>query len=327
MSDRDIEKGQRWFEQIGRTLESHHFGIICTTPENYTAPWLLFEAGALSKSLGEARVCPLLLGLSHGELTGPLQQFQATIVAHDDMFKLVRTINTQLGDAKLEPDVLRDCFQRFWPDLEAEMHQLGKVAIPSTEFAMPRVVAAFAKHGIPSPQIGNEAHFTSGYESHGLYTTVMEVAKERLYILGRKNRKVFDKEHRDFFNGLNPRLAAGLDVRFLFLDPASPDHILDAAHQDSDFRTQLNDCIQIASEFLLRYNIEPGTICRKYSVPRTASIVVVDDAVLFSHVRFSEDGRAERLTKAPFSIINATTPLGEQLCDTFRRTWNAAKPI
>ena len=292
-SDRNIEKGQRWFEEIGKTLEEHHFGIICTTPENYTAPWLLFEAGALSKSIGRSRVCPLLLGLSPSELKGPLLQFQATVVAQEDMLKLVNTINAQMGDARLDKDILMDCFHRFWKDIEADMTTIAKVPIPGGEFAMPRVVEAFAKHGLPLPVIGSEAHFTSGYESHGLYSTVMEIARERLFIIGRKNRKVFDKEHQDFMGALKQRIANGLDFRVLFLDPDSPEHIIRAAHRDEDFRQQLQTCIESAVRSLERSGVAPKAVCRKYSTLRVASIVVVDDAVLFSPVRLSPDGRAE----------------------------------
>lgn len=327
ISDRDIEKGQRWFDEIGKTLETHHFGIICTTPENYTAPWLMYEAGALSKSLGKSRVCPLLLGLSPNELKGPLQQFQATAITEPDMLKLLASVNSQLGVDRLDKDVLADCYHRFWGDIEADMTGIAKTPIPGGEFAIPRVVEAFAKHGLPSPIIGSEAHFASGYESHGLYSTVMELAHERLFIIGRKNRKVFDKEHQDFVSGLKQRIEAGLDCRVLFLDPNAPDHIITAAHKDDDFREQLQSCIERARDTLKRSGIDPGLICRKYTTLRVASIVVVDDALLFSPVRLSPDGRAERLTKAPFTIINASTPLGRELSDSFMNTWDAAIPI
>jgi hypothetical protein len=38
-------------------------GIICLTPGNLTAPWILFEAGAISKTPEKAYVCTLLVDL------------------------------------------------------------------------------------------------------------------------------------------------------------------------------------------------------------------------------------------------------------------------
>ncbi|HEX8390868.1 MAG TPA: TIR domain-containing protein, partial [Longimicrobium sp.] len=78
MSDADIHAGQRWGVEVGANLEACNIGILCVTPENVSAPWLLFEAGALSKFVGEAAVIPLLMDVSFSDInTGPLGQFQA----------------------------------------------------------------------------------------------------------------------------------------------------------------------------------------------------------------------------------------------------------
>src|SRR6187549_4103004 len=57
-------KGARWYDEIGAALEKCEIGIICLTRENMREPWINFEAGALSKRVGSARVCPLLINLS-----------------------------------------------------------------------------------------------------------------------------------------------------------------------------------------------------------------------------------------------------------------------
>ena len=46
MSATDIEKGTRWREEFAAALDTMKAGIICLTPENLAAEWLLFEAGA-----------------------------------------------------------------------------------------------------------------------------------------------------------------------------------------------------------------------------------------------------------------------------------------
>jgi hypothetical protein len=50
VSSEDIEKGQRWNVSISKELEACSFGILFVTRENQSAPWLVFEAGALSKA-------------------------------------------------------------------------------------------------------------------------------------------------------------------------------------------------------------------------------------------------------------------------------------
>jgi hypothetical protein len=61
----DIDKGQRWGLILAEQLESTHAGVICLTPENLTAPWLLFEAGALSKLHKDSKVCTYLIEMPY----------------------------------------------------------------------------------------------------------------------------------------------------------------------------------------------------------------------------------------------------------------------
>ena len=62
MSASDIEKGAKWTQALSGELGAANFAIISLTPENLTSPWLLFEAGALSKT-AESRACTYLLDL------------------------------------------------------------------------------------------------------------------------------------------------------------------------------------------------------------------------------------------------------------------------
>src|ERR1700674_2762788 len=58
VSSEDIEPGTRWNSELAKQLEETQFGIVCLTPESAHAPWVLFEAGALAKTLGTARLVP-----------------------------------------------------------------------------------------------------------------------------------------------------------------------------------------------------------------------------------------------------------------------------
>lgn len=106
---------------IGKELEHAHFGILCTTPANLSAPWLLFEAGALSKSLGEAHVTPLLIGVKNSDLEGPLAQFNTTGVEKPEIWKLLKTINEQLGESALLVEALAKSFETWWPELNTTL--------------------------------------------------------------------------------------------------------------------------------------------------------------------------------------------------------------
>src|SRR5688572_11210003 len=79
LSSADIEKGSIWFSEIAKEIESVGIGILCLTRDNLTAPWILFEAGALSKGLSKNRVCPLLIKLEHSAIQRPLADFNGTL--------------------------------------------------------------------------------------------------------------------------------------------------------------------------------------------------------------------------------------------------------
>jgi hypothetical protein len=123
MSVEDIRAGGRWLFEVTRQLEESSFGIVCLTPENLREPWILFEAGALGKALETASVCPYLLGVEPSAISGPLAQFQAKRANKGETLTLLESMNANVaGDEmqhQLTDALLREAFEKWWPDLEA----------------------------------------------------------------------------------------------------------------------------------------------------------------------------------------------------------------
>ncbi len=118
VSSEDIDKGVRWSVDISRELDVSSYGILCVTADNVAAPWLNFEAGALSKSFERGRVSPFLFGVDRNSVTGPLVQFQSTIYERDDILRLLKSINTA-SETPLENSRLEGAFAVWWPRLNA----------------------------------------------------------------------------------------------------------------------------------------------------------------------------------------------------------------
>ena len=133
ISSEDIDKGSLWFGDISAQLGGTGIGILCLTGENIGAPWILFEAGALSKGLTRNRVCPLLIDLEHTDLKPPLSQFNATLPNRNDMFKLLKTINAERGDARISDERLQKAFERWWDDFANAFPKILKDYKPSKE--------------------------------------------------------------------------------------------------------------------------------------------------------------------------------------------------
>jgi tetratricopeptide (TPR) repeat protein len=128
MSERDIDAGDRWNDQISARLKDTNFGIICLTPENLDAPWLLFEAGALAKALDVARVVPVLLDVRKADLTFPLAQFQAVEANREGLFALVSAVNRFLGAQQLPASLLVNIFGGLWGPFDAALQTLPPAA-------------------------------------------------------------------------------------------------------------------------------------------------------------------------------------------------------
>src|SRR5579872_4045943 len=123
ISDR-IGAGENWSQRIGVELERSQFGVLCLTQENFQSPWLLFEAGAVAKKFGFARVVPYLIDeLPEAADRSPLAQFQRVRADHDGTYQLIQTIN-ESRESPQPGQKLERYFERWWPDLEQTLKSL-----------------------------------------------------------------------------------------------------------------------------------------------------------------------------------------------------------
>jgi hypothetical protein len=126
LSKKSIDKGANWGTELTNALTNAGAGIICLTPSNLAEPWILFEAGAIAKTVAaKTLACTLLIGLESIDLTGPLALFQATKPIREEMLHLVKTLNKALGkDALGETQVEKAFDALFWPKLEEKLSSL-----------------------------------------------------------------------------------------------------------------------------------------------------------------------------------------------------------
>lgn len=125
VSSENIKKGDRWMIDIYSELEQSNFGIICLTKENLTEPWILFEAGALSKNVSQSKVSSILFdNLKQNDVKTPLSLFQNTEFDKEEFKKLVQSINEALGAKKIDDKLLDRSFNKWFPELE---EKIGKI--------------------------------------------------------------------------------------------------------------------------------------------------------------------------------------------------------
>jgi hypothetical protein len=128
MSEADLKSGSRWGLELAKALSDTRIGIICLTPDNISEPWILFEAGALSKTLDKRTlVCTYLLGMNPADLTGPLAQFQATLANKAGTRKVLSDIN-QVLDEKLSEANLDLVFEALWSGLDNKLQAAASLS-------------------------------------------------------------------------------------------------------------------------------------------------------------------------------------------------------
>lgn len=127
VSDADIDAGERWAQSVAKELAASNFGIICVTSENVTSPWVLFEAGALTKSLETGRVIPLLLDLEFTDISGsgPLAQFQAKKLTQQAIGEVIQSIQ-KAAEKPIPTERATMLFNRLWAGLEEQLEAIPK---------------------------------------------------------------------------------------------------------------------------------------------------------------------------------------------------------
>ncbi|WP_052182725.1 toll/interleukin-1 receptor domain-containing protein [Rhizobium sp. YS-1r] len=134
VSSQDIEKGDRWLANVNSTLQDTNFGISVITAANATAPWILYEAGAIAKSLGEGRLIPVLCGVQGFEIPNhPLTQFQY-IKAPDaeQLLALVVSLNEHV-EKRLPEDRLKETFRKWYPDFLEDYKKVSFAPPPAKD--------------------------------------------------------------------------------------------------------------------------------------------------------------------------------------------------
>jgi len=123
LSEADIEAGERWAQSVAKELAASNFGIICVTSENITSPWVLFEAGALTKSLETSRVIPLLLDLEFSDVSGPLAQFQAKKLSRAGIGEVIQSIQ-KAAEHPIPEARAKQLFEALWSEFEKKLEAI-----------------------------------------------------------------------------------------------------------------------------------------------------------------------------------------------------------
>ena len=114
LSTRDIAPGARSIQILFDKLEKCNYGICFIDSENVTAPWIQFEAGALSKMVENSKVMILLLDNNTECLQGtPLFAFQHKLFNREHIQSIFEEI-IKLFDQESSKESFLKRFEKSW---------------------------------------------------------------------------------------------------------------------------------------------------------------------------------------------------------------------
>ena len=126
LSSDDIRKGKPWDSELTMQLEATSYSLVCvTTRQVAEAPWVNFEAGAVSKYIEHAHVSPLLVGVGPEDLDGvPLARFQCTQFNNADVRRLLHSIN-KASESPVSDEQLSRNLRNTWSQFKEDVDELG----------------------------------------------------------------------------------------------------------------------------------------------------------------------------------------------------------
>lgn len=123
LSTKDIESGSRWEIELSKALERINYGIIVLTDDNVNKPWILFEAGAISKNIEDTRLYPMLFNIE--KIDSPLSQFQWIPFEKEKFLQFLTDINKGIkSKSETEKRNPLDSFNRKWNSFEKKIKKI-----------------------------------------------------------------------------------------------------------------------------------------------------------------------------------------------------------
>lgn len=332
LSSVDISTGGISFSDIVEALQQSSMIIVCLDSSNYTKPWLYFETGTVfgrnHAQGGASSVLPIMFdNLCVSDFSGtPFSDLQLVNFTKGNMRKALDQINEayfrKMGNWAISKQSLDRFFDTVWPAIYSKIDSIIKQrgVESSMRLSQSNVTELLEKHGgFPKPTIGDVIRYATGFETYSFYDFLLKNVTSRLYIFGRKNRKLSDSTLNEGFAALKDKQ---IDLRILFLNPASEYAKRGTPQAIEKFQERL---ILSLYDFVTRYealNADISKDCRMYSVKRENEIIVADDIIFYKDVAFSPEGTPLHFTNGCFYVVPIDSQLGQMYYNQFNTVWH-----
>ena len=348
----DMYKGTAVDNEIHNNLLESDRCIVCITSDNFKNPWLMYEAGVVygahfSKPV-KSIVIPILF--EHipdwsSWIDKPLNRYvpiQLSNEYNDNFQNSCGDFQKFLQELADELSIKLTNFAENWTIYIRNVVKIlrQEQMIPNTcrDLVNQIMKDSYGNFTITSPEITKEhilfhKGFSTNVLTRILLRNVIDYQGKRLWFYGRRNKKIFTSENDDFFEYLsNEGLNNGVDFKCLFPHPKS-DAIKKAVSKDKErrFIADLQTSLEAAIRMKNRYHLPIDEMFRLYMCPRKESIIISDNALLYSPIICDIEGYPLQITNSSFEIMEVTqsksTNRGDILYNTFIDVWNKSIPL
>ncbi|WP_034447813.1 hypothetical protein [Butyrivibrio sp. AE2032] len=319
LSEETVQYGIGLFESVSDALNNCEFGVFFPFKDSLFQQWLDFEAEALISK--DKRIWCLLINTNGNRSLSntPFGHIQTLQIKKHDFERLFKELCSIYGD---NYDDYKIRFDECWPRFEEETKKIILANHIDEGTDIKDIVSHYT-------QIYNDAVSTDsittipcGFETHELYDYVLKQCTKRLWVFGRKNKKLFDIQHNKELIELGLKISDGCDFRCLFFSPKTTGYEESFLQNKRHFHRALETSIDDALDRCCDANISSQKCFRYYSGLRNTAMIIIDNTVMFAHVSYNLDGTPMHLTNVPFHIVDVDSMIGKQLINEFATAWN-----
>lgn len=151
MSEKDIESGTEWFKTIKDHLMKSCCAIIVLTKENISAPWVLFESGAMAINYEDKKVIPMLFEVDIEEKS-PLSHYNHIKFSKNGFEKMVLDIRDFCKFDKMTikqlSTVINRSFAEFNNNIAKNLDELKNLVVFGASYVYPRSIHTVTKRSV-----------------------------------------------------------------------------------------------------------------------------------------------------------------------------------
>lgn len=331
VSSVDIKAGMTSVSEIINSLKESDMSIVCLDKSNFTKNWLYFETGFIygknyTPESDLSIVYPLIFDNTKIEdfANTPFKELQLKYFDEDITYNMLDTINELFSRKEnrycVNKKVFDNRFKSMWHKLCDDVNNIiqQKTVGGDNMLTEENVTKRILKYGFENPKYGDVIEYSKGFETNSFYSFLLNNVSKRLYIWGRKNRKLTD---RSFDKDVLQLVKNNVDLRIMYLNPNSSTAKTGIAQDLDGFKTKLIFSIKEFAKRLTDNGYDMGKYCRMYDGKRNSEMIIADDVVFYKDLAYAADGTPLHFTDANFYITSINSELGSIRFKKFEELW------